>query len=194
MNEDSLSRLDVLASQCREHLHVIVREKDLDAKDLHTFTQQIVDVTAHHGSQVLVNSRADVAMSMTPRLGLHLPENGLPIELARRVMGKNTIIGRSVHDQAGAEEAVKAGADYILVAPVFEVPGKGPGMGIAGLIETVDNIPIDIPVIALGGISSKNVSQLKGFVDGIAAIRGIWRNDLAPTLENLLDVSPPVPT
>ena len=194
MEGDGLSRLESLAFQFRERLSVIVREKDLDGKQLLEFAQQIVEITAPYESKVLINSRADVALSLTPKAGVHLPENGIPFSFARRIMGENTLIGRSVHDQQGAQAAVQAGADYLFIAPVFSVPGKGPALGLDGLMRIVDGIPAQIPVFALGGISAENVLQLKDLVDGVASIRGIWINDLAPALENLISVSPPVPT
>ena len=194
MKNDSLCRLEALADQFRERLYVVIREKDLDGKLLHEFAQQIVEITAQYESNVLINSRADVALSLTPKAGVHLPENGMPFSFARRIMGENMLIGRSVHDQEGAQAAVQAGADYLFIAPVFSVPGKGRALGVDGLRRIVDGIPREIPVFALGGISAENVSHLKGLVDGVASIRGIWRNDLAPALESLISVSPPVPT
>jgi len=194
MMNDGFSRLESLANKFRQRLYVVIREKDLDAKPLLKFSQQIVEITAQYESKVLINSRADVALSLTPKAGVHLPENGIPFSLARSIMGEDTLVGRSVHDQQGAQAAVQAGADYLFIAPVFSVPGKGPALGVDGLRRIVDGIPERIPVFALGGISRENVFLLRGLVDGVASIRGIWRNDLAPALENLISVSPPVPT
>jgi thiamine monophosphate synthase len=125
---------------------------------------------------------------------VQLPESGLPLEAVRRYAGTERILGRSVHDLAGAQEAAAQGADIVIAAPVFEVPGKGPALGLNGMKKMHEAIQGRALLFALGGIEQHKLDELSPFVDGFAAIRSIWRNDLVHAPVFLLDQSPPGPT
>ncbi len=76
-----------------------VREKDLSGRDLHELVVAVVKL----GAPVLVNDRVDVAIAARAA-GVHLPENGMPIADARRVLGPDMVIGASAHSVVGAVE------------------------------------------------------------------------------------------
>jgi thiamine-phosphate diphosphorylase len=117
---------------------------------------------------LLINDRADVARAIGAD-GVQLPEAGLTVAQARMVGMK--IVGRSCHDRAGLERAAADGADFATLAPIFEVPGKGPPIGAPRAQTMVRGIAL--PVYALGGIDADNAGELRG-VHGIAVIRGVY--------------------
>ncbi len=122
---------------------------------------------------LLVNDRVDVAL-LCEADGVQLPEAGLPIEEARRLLGRGRLIGRSVHSVAAAERAAAEGADFLVFGNVFETASK-PGLPAQGL-ETLRTIvrAVTCPVIAIGGVTPERVPEVHAAgAHGIAVIRGI---------------------
>jgi len=150
-----------------------VREKDLTGGPLLTLAREIVEAAKPRGVRcsVVVNDRLDVALA-AKAAGVHLPADGLPIDLVRRGTGKRFVIGRSVHSLAEARQAQKEGADYLFFGPVFETPGKtvfGPPQGPDALRKIVE--AVRIPVWAIGGINPGGAARLRGIpIAGVAAI------------------------
>jgi thiamine-phosphate pyrophosphorylase len=142
-----------------------VREKDLDARALYELVCRIRDVAAGTTTKVLVNDRLDIALAAKID-GVHLPANGLP---AARVRPLVRLLGCSTHTLDEALEAEHAGADFIIFGAVFETPGKTP-VGLDALRSVC--AAVKIPVLAIGGITHKNMSQVMDTgASGIAAIR-----------------------
>jgi thiamine-phosphate pyrophosphorylase len=121
----------------------------------------------------IINDRPDVALACGAD-GVHLGQDDLPVELARRVL-PDRIIGRSSHAPADAARAVEECASYFAVGPVWETPTK-PGRRAAGLsyVEHVAASGIDIPWFAIGGITIDNVHEVLDSGDcRIAVVRAI---------------------
>ncbi len=116
-----------------------------------------------------ITGRADLAAAGGAG-GVHLPERGVPAQVAREVDVALTI-GRSVHDLDGVDRAVSEGVDYVLLAPVFaplSKPAERTGLGLAGLAEACRR---DIPVYALGGVTIGRLPEIAGA--GAAGVAGI---------------------
>jgi thiamine-phosphate pyrophosphorylase len=144
---------------------VQVREKDLDGRTLVRLVRQLVAA----GARVVVNDRADVAVSAGAH-GVHLPENGMTVAEARAVIGPGGLVGASVHDVAGASR--RAGADYLLVGPIWDSPGKiACGLGVLSAIVGAAGVP----VFAVGGIDGRERARAAraAGAHGVAAIRAI---------------------
>lgn len=125
----------------------------------------------------MLNDRVDMAM-VTQADGVHLGQGDMPVALARRLvsrMGRRFWIGKSVHSMKQALKAVKEGADLLGVGPVFATPTK-PQVGAVGLglvRQVKDNI--QIPWVAIGGISAENLSVLlEAGATRIAVVRAIF--------------------
>ncbi|HEV8510751.1 MAG TPA: thiamine phosphate synthase [Gemmatimonadales bacterium] len=132
-------------------------------------------------SYLFVNDRLDVALAV-PVAGVQLAYGSLPVSAARAL---NPVwwIGKSVHDLAEAEAARTAGADYLVVGPVFATashPGRAP-LGLKRL-KAIIKAADGLPVIAIGGITADRVREVrKSGAYGIAAIRALW-DDADPSL------------
>jgi thiamine-phosphate pyrophosphorylase len=103
---------------------------------------------------VLVSGRADLALA-AGAAGVNLPERDLPVQAARRLLGRERLVGRSVHSVAAAREAEAQGADYVVFGPVFASashPGQ-PAAGLGALREVV--AAVALPVLAIGGIDEE---------------------------------------
>src|SRR5690606_21125990 len=101
---------------------------------------------------LFVNERLDIAM-LTEADGVQLGETALNPVDARALLGSGALIGRSIHDVAGAVRAAQLGADFVIAGHIYDSASKAgsQGRGAAFLKEIVDVCPI--PVIAIGGIS-----------------------------------------
>ncbi|AKF05805.1 thiamine phosphate synthase [Sandaracinus amylolyticus] len=146
-----------------------VRDVRAGAAELAMLARSLRDVTRAHGVPLLVNDRADVARAVDAD-GAHLKERGLEVHDARVVLGERAIIGASCHDEAGL--ARRAGADYVVLGPFADVPGKGDALGaqrFASMVRTTR-----VPVLALGGIDAARAADavLAG-AHGVAVIRAV---------------------
>lgn len=118
---------------------------------------------------LLMHRRADLAR-LADAAGVHLPERGVPIADARRLLGPAAIVGVSRHDRAGLEAS--AGADYATLSPFFAVAGKNPPLGAEGFRRVRAAAPDGLTVLALGGLGPANAEEaLAAGADGLAVLR-----------------------
>ncbi len=152
---------------------VQLREKELAGGPLFALAERLRRVT--QGKALLfVNERVDVALACEAD-GVHLGEEALSVAQARRAArGRPLLMGRSVHHAAGALEAAEAGADLLLVGPVYDTASH-PGMAPAGvgLVAEVAQ-SVQVPVVGVGGITPDNAEEVMAAgAAGVAVIRGI---------------------
>lgn len=156
---------------------VQLREKNMDTRDFLERANRLKDICNKHGVSFLINDRIDIALACGCD-GVHLGQGDMPIDIARKLLGVNKIIGISAGSLDEAIEAEKMGADYIGVGAIFSTSTKSDSEVISKkeLIEIVNSV--DIPVLAIGGIKSDNLSYLKNVgVDGICVISEILGSD-----------------
>ncbi len=151
-----------------------LRGKDYAAKRLVQEALILRDITREAGVPFIVNDRVDVALAADAD-GVHLGQDDLPISWARRLLGKDRIIGISTHNLEEAIQAEKDGADYISIGSVFPTTTKPDARPLVGL-EVIADIKrnVSIPVVAIGGINEENVAQVaETGVDCIAVISAV---------------------
>lgn len=127
---------------------------------------------------LIVNDRLDVAL-LVGADGLHLGQDDVPLEAARRV-APGLKIGVSTHDPAQAAAAARAGADYLGFGPVFATSTKenpDPVQGLEGLALAV-RAAAPVPVVAIGGITVETVADVAR--SGAAAACAIAAVNRAP--------------
>ena len=157
---------------------VQLREKDLSTGDLYSLAKEIREITERKGANLIINDRVDIATAVDAD-GVHLGWQSLEIDIVRRMIGRDKIIGFSAHSLKEAERAESSGADYVSISPVFDTANKDYfikplGVGAIGRVKE----QINIPVIALGGINESNVSSvIENGADGIAVISAILLSD-----------------
>jgi thiamine-phosphate pyrophosphorylase len=157
---------------------VQLREKDLSTSDLYSLAEEIREITKRKGANLIINDRVDIATAVDAD-GVHLGWQSLEIDMVRRMIGRDKIIGFSAHSLKEAEKAENSGADYVTISPIFDTVNKDYFIKPLGVSE-IGKIKeqIDIPVIALGGINENNVKDvLKNGADGIAVISAIFLSD-----------------
>ncbi len=139
---------------------VQVRHKDCTDRALYDFAARVVEICAAYGTACLVNDRVDVALAVGAA-GTHLGADDLPVVAVRRLAGSDHLIGGTARDPQQARELVAAGADYLGVGPAYATTTKsglpnpiGP-TGVAAVAGAVD-----VPVIAIGGVTAERVGEL----------------------------------
>jgi len=122
----------------------------------------------------LVNDRVDVALAVDAD-GVHIGQDDMPYEIARELLGREKIIGVTVHDVEESLEAGRAGADYIGLSPIFETGTKedaGKACG-TSMIERVRG-EVSLPIVAIGGIGRENVGEvIRSGADAAVAISAV---------------------
>lgn len=170
---------------------VQLREKAVCDSDFLKDAEVIKRLCQNRGIIFLINNRLDIAQIINAD-GLHLGQSDLPLTSARKILGKNKIIGVSCRNLTHALKAQDQGANYISVGPIFATPLK-PGLTpVSSKVIKSINKQIKIPVFAVGGINRSNIKKIVSFnMDRIALCRAICRaGNIKKTireLKNLID-------
>lgn len=141
---------------------VQLREKDMEGTDLVRAGEPIRDACQAAGIPFILNDRADVALALGAD-GVHVGQNDLAVEICRRILGEEAVVGLSTH--AAHEIDLALGApdqpDYIAVGPVHATPTKPgrPATGL-GLVRYAAEHVSGLPWFAIGGINSSNIGAV----------------------------------
>ncbi len=152
-----------------------VREKGLNSRDLFYASAEAVKVAHEHGVKVIINDRADIAL-LAGADGVHLGQQDLAPEHARRLLGPRAIIGYSTHSIEQTERAADMPVDYVAFGPVFNTSTKSDHEPIVGLelLANIKAIVGGIPLVAIGGIDRNRLSQvLRSGADSAAVISSV---------------------
>lgn len=151
-----------------------LREKELSEKEFLDEAFSIKKICASKKIPLIINDNVKIAKE-TDACGVHIGQSDMELKEARKILGADKIIGVSCQTVEQALQAEKNGADYLGVGAVFSTSTK----------TDADNVPLStlkeicssvkIPVVAIGGISLQNMSQLKGSgIAGVSVISAIF--------------------
>ena len=167
--------LDAIVEAAQAGVDLVqIREPGLGDRALLELAHGAVEATRDTPCRILVNDRFDIAMRANAH-GVHLRSDSFPATRIRAAAPEGFLIGRSVHDAAEAEAAAP-GCDYLIFGTVFRSASKPAGHHPAGLAPLrAACAAVQIPVLAIGGISTENVSDVAAAgAWGMAAI-GLFR-------------------
>jgi thiamine-phosphate pyrophosphorylase len=154
-----------------------VRHKCFISRDVILDLQAIAETCARRGAMLVINDRADLARLFGA--ALHLGQDDLPPEAARRVTGEHTIIGFSTHNEAQLRAAALEPVNYLALGPVFGTASKHNPDPIVGLDELRRLRALTArPLVAIGGITRANArSVLEAGADSVAVIGDLFPED-----------------
>jgi thiamine-phosphate pyrophosphorylase len=152
-----------------------LRDKTASARELYEQAIHLGPMIREQGALFFINDRLDVALAADAD-GVHVGPDDLPVEVIRRCAPSGFLIGVSTDDPETARRAESNGASYIGCGAVFGTTSKkevaGEWIGLGGLREVA--AAVSIPVIAIGGIDSRNVAEIPSTgAAGIAVIGAI---------------------
>ena len=122
----------------------------------------------------IVNDRVDVALAVDAD-GVHIGQDDIPFEIARSLLGKEKIIGLTVHNVEEAVHAENIGADNIGLSPIFATSTKKDAGNACGIYMD-ENVRknVQLPIVAIGGITRENVADIiKAGADAAVAISAV---------------------
>ena len=134
-----------------------LREKHAGAGEFYDAAVESIALARQHGVKIIINDRLDVALAAGAD-GVHLGQDDLPPDEARRLVGENFLIGFSTHSVEQAVSALRLPLDYIAIGPIFGTTTKDdpdPEIGLDGL-KAVREAVRDFPLVAIGGITRLN--------------------------------------
>jgi len=153
---------------------VQIREKTASSREFYETAVRTKKITKKYGIPLIINDRADIALAVDAD-GLHIGQKDLPYKEARRIMGKNKIIGVSANSLTeAAAAAAEKGVDYLGVGAMFTTGTKKDANSIS--IDELRRIrdKIKLPLVAIGGINKNNISLLADTgIDGIAVASAV---------------------
>ncbi len=151
------------------------RDKINSQKDRHKISEQLRKLTHGYNCLLLINDDAQLA-KLIDADGVHLGKDDISVKQARKLLGKNKVIGASCYTQIeNAQTAINASADYIAFGSFYPSSTKpdAPRAGIELITKTKKQY--NTPVCAIGGITPKNATKLLNEgVDMIAVISAIF--------------------
>ncbi len=153
------SHIDIAAAAIAGGCRIIqLRDKKASDRQFYFTACELRDMTRRVGALFLVNDRVDVA-AVVGADGVNIGQTDLPVDAVRKLLGDDAIIGVSADCLEQALEAQKAGADYVGFGPVFPTTTKLDAGEVTGLDElALVCQAVDIPVVAIGGISIENIA------------------------------------
>lgn len=155
-----------------------VRAKRLPSGPYLDLCQAVVAAGVPHEAMVIVNDRPDIAR-LAGAAGVHVGQDDLPVEAARRVAGAHALVGLSTHDPAQIDAGAATDADYLAVGPVFGTSTKETGYAAVGLglVRHAVAHGGGKPVVAIGGVTLERAAQV--LAQGAASVAVI--SDLLAT-------------
>ena len=156
---------------------VQIREKTAETLDFYNLALKVKEITDKYDVPLIINDRVDVALAIDAD-GVHVGQSDMPCDITRKLIGDDKILGVSAATIEEAKKAQKDGADYIGTGAVFPTQTKddAPSVTKQELKEVVESI--DIPVVAIGGITLENASELKDTgISGLSVVSAIMSSE-----------------
>ena len=156
---------------------VQIREKTADTLDFFNLALKVKEITKKYNVPLIINDRVDVALAIDAE-GVHVGQSDMPCDVTRKLVGPDKIVGVSAATIDEAKKAEKDGADYIGTGAVFPTATKddAPKITKKDLKEIVDSI--NIPVVAIGGITLDNAHELIDTgIAGLSVVSAIMSSD-----------------
>ena len=154
-----------------------LREKDKTTREYLNLARKVHALTKRYGVPLIIDDRLDIALAIGAE-GVHLGQSDLPIDLARKILGPDKIIGATAKTVPQALEAYHQGADYLGVGAIYPTTTK-----VKTVLTSTDTLreicsAVPIPANAIGGLNRDNIDVLAGIpIGGICVVSAIMKAD-----------------
>jgi len=163
-----------------------LREKRASSRAFYSDAEASLQVARSAGVKLLINDRVDIAFALRAD-GVHLGQDDMPVDAARRILGDEAVIGFLTHNLAQVHEALSLPIDYLAFGPIFLTTSKRNSDPVAGLdqLRLIRKVTRLIPLVAIGGINAINAQDaLNAGAHSVAVISALLANPARIT-ENL---------
>lgn len=164
-----------------------LREKKLSEEEFIKEAQEMKKLAQEYKIPFVINDNIKVALEVDAD-GVHIGQDDMSVQEARKLLGEDKIIGVSAHNVKEAVKAQKGGADYLGVGAVCATSTKKDANVVSK--EEIKKIKeaVDIPIVAIGGIKQDNIKTLQGTgADGVAVVSAIFAaKDITKAAKELL--------
>jgi len=175
LGRPELSFLDLTQKICAGGARLLqLRVKELPTREFLPIAHEVRAICRQTGCVLIINDRADIALAVDAE-GVHVGQEDLPLEAARKVLGPDKLVGVSTHDPAQALAAERGGADYIGFGPLFGTSTKATGYNARGLDQLREiRALVRPPIVAIGGITTERApAALAAGADAVAMISDV---------------------
>lgn len=174
-SEESL--LKTVDEACRGGVTIVqLREKNLTSREYLERAIKVKKVTDKYDIPLIIDDRVDIVMA-SGAAGVHVGDKDMPVDYARRILGKDKIVGATAKTVEKALEVYEKGADYLGVGAIFPTTTKV--LTKLTEVSTLNDIcrAVPIPVLAIGGLNSSNIDVLNDSpIDGVAVVSAIMKS------------------
>lgn len=152
-----------------------IREKEKSTREYIELADKVHRISLKYQVPLMVDDRVDVALAIDAE-GVHLGQSDMQIDIARKILGKEKIIGATTKTVEQAKKAYEQGADYLGVGAIYPTTTK-----VKTVITSVDTLrdicnEVPIPVNAIGGLNKDNIDILRGVpIAGICVVSAIMK-------------------
>ena len=158
-----------------------LREKNRSTREYIELAKEVHEITKEFGIPLIIDDRVDVMLASGCE-GVHVGAEDMPVATARKLIGKDRILGATAKTVEAAVKAYEDGADYLGVGAIYPTTTKV--KTVLTSTETLDAITkaVPIPVNAIGGLNPDNLGVLKGIdIAGICAVSAVMKADCPKT-------------
>lgn len=154
-----------------------LREKDKTTSEYIELAQKVHNITQKYNVPLIIDDRVDVALAVNAE-GVHVGQSDMPVNIARKLMGEDKVVGATTKTVEQAKEAYEQGADYLGVGAIYPTTTK-----VKTVLTSTDTLrdicnAVSIPVNAIGGLNKDNIDILEGIsISGICVVSAIMKAD-----------------
>ena len=154
-----------------------LREKDKSTREYIELAEKVHELTKKYKIPLIIDDRVDVALAVDAE-GVHVGASDMPVVTARKLMGKDKIVGATAKTVPWAKEAYEQGADYLGVGAIYPTTTK-----VKTVLTSTDTLreicnAVPIPVNAIGGLNKDNIDVLAGIpIAGICVVSAVMKAD-----------------
>lgn len=158
-----------------------LREKEKSTREYIELAEKVHELTKRYNVPLIIDDRVDVALAVDAE-GVHVGASDMPVAAARKLMGKDKIVGATAKTVPWAKEAYEQGADYLGVGAIYPTTTK-----VKTVLTSTDTLrdicnAVTIPVNAIGGLNKDNIDVLSGIpIAGICVVSAIMKADKPKT-------------
>ena len=154
-----------------------LREKNRTTREYIDLAVKVHEITKEYNVPLIIDDRVDVMLA-TDAEGVHVGAEDMPVSTARKLIGKDKILGATAKTVEAARKAYEDGADYLGVGAIYPTTTK-----VKTVLTSTDTLrditkAVPIPVNAIGGLNKDNLDVLKGIdIKGVCAVSAIMKAD-----------------